>query len=72
MVWGRLKGIVQAGSDVNEQATVSALEMTPMQMRIANIVAALAQKKGKIQPEIARIHQGRVTIDIWNVKEGGK
>jgi len=72
VVWGRLKGIVQAGSDGNEQATVCALEMTPTQMRIANLVAALAQKKGKIQPEIARIHQGRVTIDIWNVKEGGK
>lgn len=72
VVWGRLKGIVQAGSDGNEQATVCALEMTPMQMRIANIVAALTQKKGKIQPEIARINQGRVTIDIWNLKEGGK
>jgi septum site-determining protein MinC len=72
VVWGRLKGTVQAGSEGNEQATICALEMTPMQMRIANVFAMLAQKKGKTQPEIARIHQGRVTIDIWNLKEGGK
>jgi septum site-determining protein MinC len=72
VVWGRLKGIVQAGSAGNEQATICALEMMPMQMRIANVDAVLSPKKGKILPEIARINQGRITIDVWNIKEGGK
>jgi septum site-determining protein MinC len=72
VVWGRLKGTVQAGCEGNEQATICALEMTPMHMHIANIDAVLSPQKGKIQPEIARINQGRVKIEIWNLKEGGK
>jgi septum site-determining protein MinC len=72
VVWGRLKGTVQAGCEGNEQATICALEMTPMHLRIANIDAVLPPQKGKIQPEIARINQGRVKIEIWNLREGGK
>ena len=72
VIWGRLKGIVQAGSEGNEQATICALEMTPMQLRIAKIDAIMAPKKGKTQPEIARIDQGRVKVEIWNLRMGGK
>jgi septum site-determining protein MinC len=72
MIWGRLRGSVHAGAEGDEQAVVCALEMSPMQLRIANISLAVSLKKGKIQPEIARIQHGQVVSGVWNAKDGGK
>ncbi len=35
MVWGRLRGAVEAGTEIGDAATICALEMAPMQIRIA-------------------------------------
>ncbi len=73
VVWGRVRGVVYAGSDGNDKAVVCALDMTPAQLRIANFIAALPQKKGKTQPEIARVKDGQVISELWNYKiEGGR
>jgi septum site-determining protein MinC len=72
VVWGRLRGLVHAGADGNEEATVSALDMNPMQLRIANHISVTPQRKGKSQPEIARVQDGRVVAEAWNQKEGGR
>ena len=39
IIWGRLLGIAHAGSKGNNQATISALQLRPVQLRIANKVA---------------------------------
>jgi septum site-determining protein MinC len=73
VVWGRLRGLVHAGADGKEKAVVCALDMMPIQLRIADLIAVSAQKKGKPQPEIARVMDGQVIVEIWNYKiEGGR
>ena len=72
VVWGRLRGVVHAGSEGNEKAAVYALDLNPMQLRIANLIAVQPQHKGKPIPEIAQISKGQVVANHWDDKEGGK
>jgi septum site-determining protein MinC len=72
VIWGRLRGVVHAGAEGNNQAVVCALDLNPTQLRIAEYVATTPQRKGKSQPEIARIHKDHVVAEPWNMKEGGK
>ncbi len=69
VVWGRARGTLIAGADGNEQATVCALELMPTQLRIADMVVNLPTRKGKLQPEIVRLQNGRVILEAWNFKE---
>ncbi len=69
VVWGRLRGVVHAGADGDEQAQVSALDMMPTQLRIAGIVTVPPERKGKPEPETARIQNGRVVIESWNPRK---
>jgi hypothetical protein len=55
VVWGRLRGVVHAGANGNEDATICALDMNPTQLRIASFFSVTPQRKGKSQPEIARV-----------------
>jgi septum site-determining protein MinC len=68
VVWGKLRGTVHAGSDGDEQAVVCALEMEPMQLRIANAVLPIANAKRKSQPEVIKILNGQVVVEPWNYK----
>lgn len=69
IVWGRLRGAVHAGADGDESAVVCALEMTPMQLRIAGFTHAISPKQGKTGPETARIDHGRLLVEPWNPKK---
>ncbi len=51
MIWGRLLGIAHAGRNGNSKATISALQLRPLQLRIAKKVAR--GPKEKPQPGIA-------------------
>ena len=68
VIWGRCQGVVQAGSDGNEEATVCALDLNPTQLRIANVIAITPKRKGKPQPEVAKIISGQVVAEAWNPK----
>jgi septum site-determining protein MinC len=72
VIWGRLRGTVQAGVKGDENAVVCALEMTPTQMRIANVVAAIGTRKGKLTPEIAFLKEKQIIFQSWNMKAGGR
>ncbi len=73
VVWGRLRGVVHAGAEGNDQAIVCALDMNPTQLRIGELIAVQPQRKGKKpQPEVARVKNGRVEVEPWNYKEGGR
>jgi septum site-determining protein MinC len=72
IVWGRLKGTVHAGAEGNDKAIVCALELHPTQLRIGSVVSVTPEKRGKLQPETARVENGQVVANPWDTKEGGR
>jgi septum site-determining protein MinC len=68
LVWGRLRGVVHAGAQGDEAAQVCALDLSPTQLRIAGQIAITPQRRGKSQPEMARIQDGQVIAEPWNPK----
>ena len=69
LVWGRLRGMVHAGAEGNEGAIVCALDLIPTQLRIAGQIAITPQRRGKSQPEMARLKDGQVVAEAWNPKK---
>jgi septum site-determining protein MinC len=69
LVWGRLRGLVHAGAEGDESAVVCALDLSPTQLRIAGRIAITPQRKGKVQPEIAYLAEGRVVAEAWDSKK---
>lgn len=65
VVWGRLRGVVHAGAEGNTKAIVCALDLSPMQLRIAEYVAVPPRRNGKPKPEIAHITNGQLVADPW-------
>ena len=68
IVWGRLRGTVHAGAEGDEKAVVAALDLHPMQLRIASVVSVTPERRGKAQPELARVENGQVVADSWDSK----
>jgi len=66
VVWGRLRGMVHAGADGNEDAVVCALDLSPTQLRIAGQIATTPRRRGKPQPELARLQDGQVVAELWS------
>jgi len=66
IVWGRLRGIVHAGAQGDEEAIVCALEFSPAQLRIAGEIAVSPKKEGKNQPEVARLKDGHLMAESWH------
>ena len=56
MIWGRLLGIAHAGSKGNSKATISALQLRPVQLRIAKKVARGPKEK----PQLGLAEQARI------------
>jgi septum site-determining protein MinC len=71
LVWGRVRGVVHAGASGNDNAVVAALMLAPTQLRIGKHIArAPDDLKGSHRgPEIARVREGRIVIETWNLKE---
>lgn len=69
VVWGRLRGMVHAGAEGNTQAIVCALDLSPTQLRIADEIAMPPRRRGKPQPEMARVRDGQVVAEPWNPKK---
>lgn len=66
IVWGRLRGIVHAGLEGDEQAIVCALDMSPTQLRIAGyIVTSPDDIRRQPQPEIAHIRNQQIIVETW-------
>ena len=70
IVWGRLRGVVHAGAQGDEDAIVCALEMAPTQLRIAGEIAVSPKKQAKSQPEVARIKDGQLEAAPWHTSTG--
>jgi septum site-determining protein MinC len=65
IVWGRLRGGAHAGAHGDEQAFIAALDLSPAQLRIANVIVMTPKRQGKVQPEVARLKDGAVVIEPW-------
>tara|TARA_B100001250_G_C19566760_1_gene685860 strand:+ start:102 stop:815 length:714 start_codon:yes stop_codon:yes gene_type:complete len=59
IIWGRLLGIAHAGSEGNTHATISALQLRPVQLRIANKVA----RGPKELPPLGIAEQARIVSE---------
>lgn len=70
IVWGRLRGVVHAGANGDEQAFVCALELAPTQLRIAGEIAVSPKKQGKFRPEVASLKDGRLVAEPWQDMTG--
>jgi septum site-determining protein MinC len=67
MVWGRLRGMVHAGSKGNRKAVICALDLSPTQLRIADQVSAALNPQAQPRPEIVRINNdGKLQAEVWS------
>lgn len=65
-VWGRLRGMVHAGSKGNKKAIIGALDLSPTQLRIGEEVAAALNPQHNPKPEVVRINSdGKLQAEIW-------
>ena len=66
VVWGRLRGNVHAGANGDENSVVCALDMVPMQLRIADLVVTSPADNGDPrQPEVALVRDGEILVERW-------
>lgn len=66
IIWGRLRGMVHAGSKGNQKAIIGALDLSPTQLRIAEAVAAALKPRANPKPEVVRINkEGKLQAEIW-------
>jgi septum site-determining protein MinC len=69
VVWGKLRGTVHAGAMGNETAVVCALDLAPTQLRIAQYFARSPDgRRRKPTPEVARVRDGKIVAESWEVK----
>jgi septum site-determining protein MinC len=66
IVWGRLRGMIHAGSKGNREAVICALDFSPMQLRIAEEASAAMGPQTQSKPQIARINEfGNLQAEDW-------
>jgi septum site-determining protein MinC len=69
VVWGKLRGTVHAGAMGNETAVVCALDLAPTQLRIAQYIARSPEgRRRKPAPEVARVRDGKIVAESWEMK----
>ena len=68
-VWGKLLGIAFAGKGGNKNASIAALYLNPLQLRIADVVAIGPKDKPKNNhPEIAVIDEQTINIKPYIIE----
>jgi septum site-determining protein MinC len=65
IVWGSCRGTVHAGANGDEACVVCALDLSPMQLRIAAKITITPQDHEKPLPEVARIKDDRIIAEPW-------
>lgn len=64
LIWGRLRGIAHAGKEGNESSKIIALELRPLQLRIANAIARGPEENPEPGlAEEARLEKGKILIE---------
>jgi len=70
-IWGKLRGSVHAGMDGSECEVICAMELDPINLRIANYIMKDNKllRKLKRKPVRIKIDNGKLTIDYWENKK---
>ncbi len=83
LVWGRLRGFVQAGAMGDAGAIVAALDFEPVQLRIAAYIAMTPKgasnnpgywfwkRDSSGRPEVARVINEQIYVDPWDASGSG-
>jgi septum site-determining protein MinC len=67
VVWGRARGLVHAGALGDEGAVVCALDLAPMQLRIAGAIARSPEERRREPvPETAALREGQIVAAPWH------
>lgn len=67
IIWGRLRGMVHAGSKGNRRSVICALDFSPMQLRIADEASTAMSPQTQARPQIARINEsGALQAENWS------
>ena len=67
VVWGRVRGLVHAGALGDEEAVICALDLAPMQLRIAGHIARSPEdSRRQPVPEMAVVREGRIVAVPWH------
>jgi septum site-determining protein MinC len=65
LVWGRLRGTVHAGALGDRKAVICALELAPMQLRIADLIARAPEGGAGRFPEVAFVENDQIGVEPW-------
>jgi len=66
IVWGVLRGMVHAGYPDNDNAVVCALQLAPVQLRVAHLLSRPPEDfEAQPRPEVAAIRQGQIVVETW-------
>jgi septum site-determining protein MinC len=66
IVWGRVRGMIHAGSKGDRSAFICALDLSANQLRIADEVSATLKPQKDPRPEVASINnEGRLQAELW-------
>jgi septum site-determining protein MinC len=66
IIWGRLRGTVHAGAEGDTNAIICALDMSPNQLRIADLIATSPSDRNRnVRPEIASVREDRIVVEAW-------
>jgi len=66
IVWGRVRGMIHAGSKGDTSAFICALDLSPTQLRIANQVSAVLKPLDRPRPEVASLNKdGKLQSAPW-------
>lgn len=67
IIWGRVRGMIHAGSKGERSAFICALDLSATQLRIAGEVSATLKPQKDPRPEIASINsEGRLQAEPWH------
>lgn len=70
MVWGRLRGAAHAGASGDETAAIYAIELRPMQARIANHTLSMGDAAFPKGPAGIFLREGKVVTLPWTQDRG--
>ena len=66
IVWGVLRGMVHAGYPDNDNVCICALQLAPVQLRIAHLLSRPPEGTDvQAMPEVATIRNGRIVVETW-------
>lgn len=65
VIWGKLRGTVHAGTDGDTNVIICALEMSPIQLRIADYIVTSPKGIHQTEPEVALIRDNQIIVESW-------